>query len=60
MADTMGFALLGALILTLTLVPVLVSYWFKGGVKEKENRVYEWFRKEYGSELKWRLRRDEA
>ncbi len=55
MADTMGFALLGALILTLTLVPVLVSYWFKRGVKEKENRVYEWFRKEYGSELKWCL-----
>ena len=55
MADTMGFALLGALILTLTLVPVLVSYWFKRGVKEKENRFYEWFRKEYGSELKWCL-----
>ena len=28
MADTMSFALLGALILTLTFVPVLCSYWF--------------------------------
>ncbi len=40
MADTMSFALLGALILTLTLVPVLASYWFKRGVKEKtESRL---------------------
>ena len=36
MADTMSFALLGALILTLTLVPVLASYWFKSGVQEKD------------------------
>ena len=36
MADTMSFALIGALILTLTLVPVLASYWFQGG-REGEN-----------------------
>ena len=35
MADTMGFALLGALLLTLTVIPVLVSYWFKSGVQGK-------------------------
>ncbi len=35
MADTMAFALIGALVLTLTVVPVLVSYWFTKGVKEK-------------------------
>src|SRR6516165_5272533 len=35
MAETMSFALVGALILTLTLVPVLTSYWFRGGVREK-------------------------
>ncbi len=34
MAETMSFALVGALILTLTLVPVLASYWFKSGVRE--------------------------
>jgi heavy metal efflux system protein len=56
MADTMGFALLGSLILTLTLVPVLVSYWFKRGVAEKQNRLYEWLRREYGSELSWCLK----
>ena len=57
MADTMSFALLGALILTLTLVPVLASYWFKKGVVEKENRAYEWVKKEYASELRWCLAR---
>ena len=35
MAETMSFALVGALILTLTLIPVLASYWFKKGVREK-------------------------
>ena len=35
MADTMSFALLGALILTLTLVPVMASYWFKKRRKGK-------------------------
>jgi len=57
MADTMGFALLGALLLTLTLIPVLISYWFKHGVQDKENRFYERFKREYGSELKWCLKR---
>ena len=34
MADTMSIALVGALILTLTFVPVLCSYWFRKGVHE--------------------------
>jgi heavy metal efflux system protein len=51
MADTMSFALLGALILTLTLVPVLASYWFKSGVKEKVNRPFEWIRSFYARQL---------
>src|SRR5574340_1107429 len=41
MADTMAFALLGALLFTLTLVPVLASFWFKHGVKEKANVVFD-------------------
>src|SRR5277367_6791312 len=57
MADTMAFALVGALILTLTLVPVLASYWFKKGVQEKTNRAYEWLKDEYASELRWCLDR---
>jgi heavy metal efflux system protein len=55
MADTMSFALIGALILTLTLVPVLASYWFKHGVKEKTNRWYEWIKDRYGRGLDWCL-----
>jgi cobalt-zinc-cadmium resistance protein CzcA len=55
MADTMSFALIGALILTLTLVPVLASYWFKRGVRESSNRAYEWIKREYGGELGWCL-----
>ncbi|MGC2287354.1 MAG: CusA/CzcA family heavy metal efflux RND transporter [Candidatus Acidiferrum sp.] len=55
MADTMAFALVGALILTLTLVPVLASYWFKNGVKEKPNPIFESVRTGYGKQLEWCL-----
>jgi len=57
MADTMAFALLGALVLTLTLVPVLASYWFTRGIKEKENRVFVWIRDVYHNRLDWCLKR---
>ena len=57
MADTMAFALLGALVLTLTLVPVLASYWFKKGVREKVNRPYEWLKRVYAGQLDWCLDR---
>lgn len=43
LAYTLGFALLGALIFTLTLVPVLVSFLLKKNVKEKHNVVVEFF-----------------
>src|SRR5262249_53201100 len=55
MADTMSFALIGALILTLTFVPVLASYWFRSGVKEKQNRVFNWIRDNYAGRLDWCL-----
>ena len=57
MADTMSVALIGALILTLTFVPVMCSYWFKRGVREHRNKPFEWIKEEYGSELKWFLQR---
>jgi heavy metal efflux system protein len=57
MADTMSVALIGALLLTLTFVPVMCSYWFKKGVREPRNKPFEWIKKEYGSELKWCLER---
>ncbi|HEY4086249.1 MAG TPA: CusA/CzcA family heavy metal efflux RND transporter [Bryobacteraceae bacterium] len=44
MANTMAFALLGALILTLTIVPVVASFWFTKGVKDRPNPVFEWIR----------------
>ncbi len=40
MAETMSYALLGSLIFTLTLVPVLASYWFRRGVKETVNPAH--------------------
>ena len=45
MADTMSIALVGALILTLTFVPVMCSYWFKNGVRERVNKPFEWVRR---------------
>ncbi len=54
MADTMSFALLGALLLTLTLVPVLCSYWLKN-VRERVNKPYEWIKQKYKGELEWCL-----
>ncbi|MBQ1657788.1 MAG: efflux RND transporter permease subunit, partial [Rhodocyclaceae bacterium] len=41
LAFTLGFALLGALIATLTLVPVLSSLLLKKNVREKKNRFLE-------------------
>src|SRR6516165_7073201 len=55
MAETMCFALVGALILTLTLVPVLASSWFKKGVRDKPNRAFEWMRANYTRPLDWAL-----
>jgi cobalt-zinc-cadmium resistance protein CzcA len=55
MADTMSYALVGALIFTLTFVPVMASYWFVRGVKEKTNRAYEWIKSTYARHLDWCL-----
>lgn len=41
LAYTLGFALLGALITTLTLVPVLISLLLKKNVREKHNFIVE-------------------
>jgi len=47
MADTMIFALIGSLIVTLTLLPVLCSWLMRGGVRERRNAVYERIRSIY-------------
>ena len=41
MADTMVFALVGSLIVTLTLLPVLCSWFMRKGVRERRNVVFE-------------------
>jgi cobalt-zinc-cadmium resistance protein CzcA len=56
MADTMSFALLGSLLCTLTLMPVLCAYFLRKAVHEPEARVYEWVRSQYGRTLGWCLR----
>ncbi|MGA7521836.1 MAG: CusA/CzcA family heavy metal efflux RND transporter [Acidobacteriaceae bacterium] len=55
MADTVSIALVGALILTLTFVPVMCWYWFKKGVHERVNKPFEWVRRKYAGELEWCL-----
>jgi heavy metal efflux system protein len=41
MADTMIFALIGSLIVTLTLLPVLCSWFMRNGVRERHNVIFE-------------------
>jgi cobalt-zinc-cadmium resistance protein CzcA len=55
MADTTIFALIGALAVTLTVVPVLCSVLLKGGVKERRNAAFEWILAQYRKGLDWSL-----
>jgi len=41
MADTMVFALVGSLIVTLTLLPVLCAWFMRPGVQERRNAAFE-------------------
>jgi cobalt-zinc-cadmium resistance protein CzcA len=47
MADTMIFALIGSLIVTLTLLPVLCSWLMRSGVRERRNAIFERIRSVY-------------
>ena len=47
MADTMIFALVGSLIVTLTLLPVLCSWFMRKGVRERRNRAFEAIQRVY-------------
>src|SRR6185437_14755550 len=51
MADTMIFALIGSLIITLTLLPVLCSWAFRNGARERTNRLFEMIKSAYGKGL---------
>jgi cobalt-zinc-cadmium resistance protein CzcA len=56
MADTMSFALVGALLCTLTLLPVLCAYFLRRHVKEPEMALYERVKEAYGRLLTTCLR----
>ena len=56
MADTMSFALLGSLVCTLTLLPVLCAFFLRKHVHEPKVPAYEWVRWLYGRALGWCLR----
>ena len=50
MADTMIFAIVGSLIVTLTLLPVLCAWFMRKGVRERRNAVFEAVKTRYA---KW-------
>ncbi|MBS0569025.1 MAG: efflux RND transporter permease subunit, partial [Proteobacteria bacterium] len=57
MADTMIFALVGSLIVTLTLLPVLCAGLMRRGVRERRNRALEVIKSTYARGLDACLRR---
>src|SRR5882724_2888772 len=57
MAVTISLAVIGALLLTLTLIPVLSSYLFRRPPSEHESPILRWLRRPYTPALRWCLRR---
>lgn len=57
MAFTVCFALLGSMLLALTLIPVLATYLFRNGAKSWENPVLTWLSKRYEGVLHHALRK---
>ncbi|MGI8765373.1 MAG: efflux RND transporter permease subunit, partial [Gemmatimonadaceae bacterium] len=60
MADTTIFALIGSLIITLTVLPVLCVWVLRKGVKERRNRIFEAVLGWYETGLGWSLRHTRA
>ena len=55
MAYTVCFALVGALILALTLVPVLATWLFRHGARTWRNPLLEWVFDRYETAVRWTL-----
>ena len=51
MADTTIFALIGSLLVTLTLIPVLCSWLLRRGIRERRNPAFEWVKRAYERSL---------
>jgi cobalt-zinc-cadmium resistance protein CzcA len=56
MALTILFALSGALVFALVLVPVLATFLFRHGYKEWENPLLHWFTPIYGRTVEWLIK----
>jgi heavy metal efflux system protein len=56
MADTTIYALVGALLITLTLIPLLCLLLLGHGVEDRRNPIYEWISRQYDRQLGWCLR----
>jgi len=57
MAVTISLAVIGSLVLTLTLIPVLMSLFFRRPPSERESPLLVWLRRPYLPALRWCLRR---
>jgi cobalt-zinc-cadmium resistance protein CzcA len=57
MAWTVAFALLGALIYSIVIAPVLASFAFAKGAKEWRNPVMHFLTEHYASAVRWAIRR---
>jgi cobalt-zinc-cadmium resistance protein CzcA len=55
MAWTVAFALLGAMTFSIFIVPVLASIFFRGGFKERRNRVMKVVTAAYRKQLRWAI-----
>ena len=56
MAWTVAFALLGALIFSMIVAPVLASFLFRKGAHEWHNPAIAWLRQRYGRAVHWTIR----
>src|SRR5262249_38208583 len=57
MAWTVAFALLGALIFSMVLAPVISSFLFRGNVREWRNPVLKFITARYKSALRWAVQK---
>jgi cobalt-zinc-cadmium resistance protein CzcA len=57
MAWTVAFALLGALLFSILIAPVLASFAFRKGAKEWRNPIMEYSVEHYRSAVRWAIRR---
>jgi cobalt-zinc-cadmium resistance protein CzcA len=55
MAWTVAFALLGALLFSMLIAPVLSSVFFKNGVREWHNPVMDYLKRSYRNSVRWAI-----